>query len=174
MSFSKVKGVRIKSLLPGAVVELRFGKAAVRMKSDPVVQAKLIRHYEKDSKLMADFQEVGVEGSAAVTTISRFPGAAWRDEKNHYVSLVGVDESTVTLAKGAAPIATTVIGEAIEWVKSEADDVFGADQLIALLTEVKDGKRVNTKIKALAIEFATKLVSELSASAPDSAGVPGE
>lgn len=175
MSFAKVKNLRIKSLLPGAVVELRLGKAAVKTKLDVTVSAKLIRHYDNGDKLMAEFEltEPDKDGNTELT-LSRFPGAPWRSG-SLYASLVGVDQSTFTIQKATSPISTEVIGKAIELVVKEREDIFGADQLIALLNEIKGGRRVNTNIKALANQLATKLVEELE-SLPDNppAGVPGE
>src|SRR5690349_19460081 len=161
MSFSAVRNVRIKSLTPGAVVQLRFGKAAVKSDEDTTVEAKLIRQYEEGEKSLVVFEETDKDGNTSETVISRFPGAPWRAGAS-YVSLVAVDEATYTIVKAASPIATDAIGEAIALVQKEAQDVWGAEQLIALLAEIKDGKRVNTSIKALANQLANKLVDELS------------
>lgn len=161
MSFSAVKNVRIKSLTPGAVVQLRLGKAAVKSDDDTIIEAKLVRHYDEGEKSLVVFEETDAEGNTSETTISRFPGAPWRLGAQ-YVSLVAVDESTYTVQKAASPIATDVIEQAINLVKQEADDVFGAEQLIALLTQIKDGKRVNIEIKSLTNQYSRKLVDELS------------
>jgi len=161
MSFSPVKNVRIKSLTPGASVQLRFGKAAVKSQDDVVAQAKLIRHYDEGEKSLVVFEETNADGVKTETTISRFPGAPWRSG-TQYVSLVGVDESTFTIIKAASPIQTDAIGEAVKFITAEFEDVYGAEQLIALLSQIKDGKRVNTEIKALANRLAVKLVDELS------------
>lgn len=161
MSFSPVKNVRIKSLTPGAVVQLRLGKAAVKSADDEVVQARLVRHHDEGEKSLVVFQVAGDDGTQTETTISRFPGAPWR-HNTQYVSLVGVDESTFTIQKAASPIQTDAIDEAIKLIEAEKDDVFGAEQLAALLAQIKDGKRVNTEIKALANRLAVKLVDELS------------
>jgi len=167
MSFSPVKNVRIMSLTEGAVVQLRFGKAAVRSDDDKIFEAKLDRKYTENEKDIVVFKETDGDGNETETRISRFPGAAWRSE-NAYVSLVAVDESTFTVAKPATPIATDVIADAIKLVEAAADDVFGAEQLVALLTEVQTGKRINTGIKDLATKLAHKLIEELS-SEPDDA-----
>lgn len=165
MSFSPVKNVRIKSLTPGAVVQLRFGKAAVKSTDDVVTTAKLVRHFDEGEKSLVVFEEVGADGATSETTISRFPGAPWR-AVNQYVSLVGVDESTFTIQKAASPIATDAIGDALKLIAANADDVYGADQLVALLTEIQTGKRINTDVKALANRFAVKVSDEL-ANLPD-------
>lgn len=167
MSFSQVKNVRIKSLTPGAVVQLRFGKAAVKSQDDTTITAKLVRHYEEGEKSLVVFEETDEAGVASETTISRFPGAPWR-QNTQYVSLVGVDESTFTIVKAASPIQTDAIAAAIKLVEANADDVYGAEQLVALLNEVKDGKRINTEVKALANKLANKLVDELT-NLPDAA-----
>lgn len=162
MSFSPVKNVRIKSLTPGAVVQLRLGKAAVKSEDDVTVAAKLLRHYDEGEKSLVLFEVPNADGSGtSELTISRFPGAPWRSG-SQYVSLVGVDESTFTIVKAASPIATDVIGDAISLVTKEAEDVYAPEQLVALLTQIKDGKRVNTEIKSLANKLAHALVSELS------------
>jgi hypothetical protein len=165
MSFSPVKNVRIKSLTPGAVVQLRFGKAAVKSDDDKTVVAKLLSHSEEGEKSIVVFQETDADGNATETVVSRFPGAPWRFGSS-YVSLVGVDESTYTIVKAASPIATDAIAEAIALINKEADDVYAPEQLISLLTQIQSGKRVNTEIKALANQLAVKLVEELS-SLPD-------
>ena len=165
MSFSPVKNVRIKSLTPGAVVQLRFGKAAVKSDDDKTVVAKLLSHSEEGEKSVVVFQETDADGNNTETVVSRFPGAPWRYGSS-YVSLTGVDESTFTIVKAASPITTDAITEAITLVTKEADDVFASQQLIALLTQIQNGKRVNTEIKALANQLAKKLVDELS-SLPD-------
>lgn len=161
MSFTPVKNVRISSLTPGAVVQLRFGKAAVKSNADATVEAKLVRHFEEGEKEMAVFETAGDDGATVETTISRFPGASWKADAK-YVSLISVDESTHSLLKAASPISTDVIGQAIALIGKEADDVFGADQLAALLTLIKDGNRINTEIKAQAHRLSIKLVEELS------------
>lgn len=169
MGYTFVKGVRIKSLLPGAVVQLRLGTAAVKSQVDKTVDVKLLRQYEEGDKLLAVFEKLDTEenGREALAdlpgeiTISRYPNAPWKFGA-YYVSLIGVDESTFTIQKATSPISTDVIGEAIVLIEKEADDVYGAEQLIALLTKVQHGKRVNTEVKALATQYANKLVSELS------------
>jgi hypothetical protein len=161
MSFSPVKNVRIKSLTPGAVVQLRFGKAAVKSDDDKTVVAKLLSHSEEGEKSIVVFQETDADGNTSETVISRFPGAPWRYGSS-YVSLTGVDESTFTIVKAASPITTDAITDAIALINKELDDVFAAEQLIALLAEIKDGKRVNTKIKSLANQLAVRLVDELT------------
>jgi hypothetical protein len=125
------------------------------------VTAKVVAHREEGDKSLVDFQETDADGNVTQTTISRFPGAPWRSG-NQYVSLVAVDESTFTVQKAASPIPTDAIAQAIEFVNREKDDVYAAEQLIALLTQIKDGKRVNTEIKALANQLAAKLTDELS------------
>ena len=165
MSFSPVKNVRIKSLTPGAVVQLRFGKAAVKSDDDKTVVAKLLSHSEEGEKSIVVFQETDADGNNTETVVSRFPGAPWRYGSS-YVSLVGVDESTFTIVKAASPITTDAITEAVALVTKEADDVYAPQQLIALLTQIQSGKRVNTEIKSLANQLAVKLVEELS-SLPD-------
>lgn len=170
MGFSPVKNVRIKSLTEGAVVQLRLGKAAVKSDDDVTVTAKLVKQYDEGEKSLVVFEETGADGTTSETVISRFPGAPWR-AGNQYVSLSAVDESTFTIVKAASPIQTDAIGEAIKLIEAEAEDVYGADQLVALLTQIKDGKRVNTEIKALATRLANKLVDELS-SMPE--GSPAE
>lgn len=161
MSFSPVKNVRIKSLTPDATVQLRFGKAAVRSDDDVTVEAKLVRHYDEGEKSLVVFNEIGADGAVTETTISRFPGAPWR-AGTQYVSLVGVDESTFTIQKATSPIQTDAIGEAIKLIQRESEDVYGVEQLVALLSEIQTGKRVNTQIKALATRLANRLVDELS------------
>jgi hypothetical protein len=161
MGFSPVRNVRIKSLTPDALVQLRLGKAAVKSADDVVVVAKLIRHEEEGEKSLAVFEETDGDGNVSETTISRFPGAPWR-QGNQYVSLVGVDESTFTIQRAANPIQLDAIGEAIKLIQTEADDVYGAEQLIALLNEIQTGKRINTEVKASANRLAVKLVEELS------------
>lgn len=161
MSFTPVKNVRIRSLTEGAVAQLRLGKAAVKSADDVTVEAKLVRHFDEGEKSLVVFETTGDDGEAAETVISRFPGAPWRTG-TQYVSLVGVDESTFTIQKAASPIQTDAIGEAIALVTKEAEDVYGAKQLIDLLAEIKDGKRINTVIKALANRLANKLIDELS------------
>lgn len=161
MSFSPVRNVRIKSLTPGAVVQLRFGKAAVKSDDDKTVEARLLSHREEGEKSVVVFQETDADGNATETVISRFPGAPWRYGSS-YVSLVAVDEATFTIQKAASPIATDAITDAITLINKEVDDVFAAEQMIALLTEIQTGKRVNTKIKALANQLAVRLVDELS------------
>lgn len=170
MGLSPVKNVRIKSLTEGAVVQLRLGKAAVRSEDDVTVTAKLIKQYDEGEKSLVVFEEYAADGTTSETTISRFPGAPWRSG-NSYVSLSAVDESTFTIVKAATPIATDAIAKAIELIQREADDVYGAEQLVALLSEIQTGKRVNTGIKALGNQLAHALVSELS-SLPE--GAPAE
>jgi len=160
MSFSPVKNVRIKSLTEGAVVQLRLGKAAVKSGDDTTISAKVLRHYDEGEKSLVVFEAVNADGTVGELTISRFPGAPWRAE-TRYVSLTHVDESTFTIQKAASPIQTDVIGEAIKLIDAVKDDVYAADQLIALLEEIQNGKRVNTEIKALATRLANKLVDEL-------------
>jgi hypothetical protein len=161
MSFSPVRNVRIKSLTPGAVVQLRLGKAAVKSPDDVTIEAKLTRHYDEGEKFFAVFEVTGADGAKTETTISRFPGATWRQE-NKYVSLISVDESTFTIQKAASPIQTDAIAEAVRLIEAESEDVYGAEQLVALLSYVQSGSRVNTEIKALANRLAKKLVDELS------------
>lgn len=160
MSFSSAKNVRIKSLTPGAVVQLRVGKTANKSESDTTITAKLLRHEEDGPKSIVVFEETDSDGRTSETVISRFPGASWR-LGSQYVSLLFVDESTFTIERAASPIRTEVIGEAIALISKESDDVYGAEQLIALLTEIQGGKRVNTKVKSLANKFANKVVDEL-------------
>lgn len=161
MSFSPVKNVRIKSLTPGAVVQLRLGKAAVKSADDTIIEAKVLSHSEEGEKSLVTFEEKDGDGNTTETTISRFPGAPWRSG-TQYVSLVGVDESTFTIVKAASPIQTDAIGEAIKLIAAEADDVYGAELLIDLFTEIKDGKRINVEVKAKANRLAARLVHELS------------
>lgn len=161
-----VKNVRIGSVKEGAVVQLRLGKAAVKDDADVFVTAKLKAHLKEDEKSLVVFEETDADGNVSETTISKFPGAAWRSG-NQYVSLAAVDESTTTLVKAASPIPTEAIGKAIQLITKESDDVYGAEQLIALLTEIRDGKRINTKVKDLANRLAAKMVDELS-NLPDS------
>lgn len=161
MGFSQVKNVRIKSLTPGAVVQLRFGKAAVKSPDDTIITAKLLRQYEEGEKSLVTFLEHDVEGSLSETTITRFPGAPWRSG-TQYVSLVAVDEATFTIQKAAAPIQTDAIDQAILLIAKEKDDVYAAELLIELLAKIKGGKRVNTDVKEIANRFANKLVDELS------------
>lgn len=156
-----VKNVRIKSVTEGAVVQLRLGKAAVKDDADVFVTAKLKAHLEEGEKSLVVFEETDADGNVSETTISRFPGAPWKTG-NQYVSLVAVDESTFTPQKASAPIQTDAIGKAIQLIGKEMDDVYAAEQLIALLNEIQTGKRVNTGIKALANQLAAKLVDELS------------
>lgn len=165
MSFSQVKNVRIKSLTPGAVVQLRLGKAAVRSDDDTIITAKLVSHGDAGDKDVVTFEETNASGEVSETVISRFPGAAWRSGTS-YVSLVAVDESTHTIQKAASPIQTNAIDEAIKLITAESDDVYAAEQLVSLLTKIKDGTRVNTEVKALANRFAAKIVDELN-SLPD-------
>lgn len=162
MSFSPVRNVRIRSLTAGALVQLRLGKAAVKSPGDVVVEAKLLRHEEVGDKSLMVFEETDADGQKSELTISRFPGAPWRAD-TRYVSLIAVDESTFTVRPAASPILTDAIGKAVELVTKEAEDVYGAEQLIALLNKIRDGKRVPTDIKALATQYANKLVDELSA-----------
>ncbi len=159
MGFSPVKNVRISSLTVGAVVQLRFGKAAVKSDSDKIVEAKLLRHDGEGDKAIAVFSVAGGDGSENIS-VSRFPGASWKHDAK-YVSLVSVDESTHTVVRPNT-VSTDVIDQAIELINKEAEDVFGAEQLAALLSLIKDGKRVNTDIKAQANRLSVKLVSELS------------
>lgn len=166
MSFTPVKNVRIKSLTVGAVVQLRFGKAAVKSDDDIINEAKLLSSREEGEKSLVVFEETDKDGVVSETTISRFPGAPWRSGTSYYVSLVAVDPSTFTIQKAASPIATDAIGEAIKLIEIEKKDIFAADLLIALLLEIKDGKRINTEVKAKANMFANKIVDELS-SLPD-------
>jgi len=168
MSFSPVKNVRIKSLTPGAVVQLRLGKAAVKSADDTTIEAKVISHSEKGDLALVTFEEKDADGYATETTISRFPGAAWRSG-TQYVSLVGVDESTFTIVKAASPIATDAIGEAIKLIEAEREDVYAAELLVELFTEIKDGKRINVEVKAKANRLAARLVSELSSLPPKDA-----
>ena len=163
MSFSPVKNVRINSLTEGAEVQLRFGKAAVRNNADDTItEAVLVAHRKEGKESFVDFEETDKDGNKSITTISRFPGAPWRAGKQ-YVSLVGVNESTYTVAKPATPIATNIIDEATKLIDSEREDVFAWAQLIALLSEIKDAKRVPTNIKKLATQLANQLVVELTA-----------
>jgi len=168
MSFSPVKNVRIKSLTPGAVVQLRLGKAAVKSQDDTTIEAKVVSHSEKGDLALVTFEEKDGDGNTSETTISRFPGAAWRSG-TQYVSLVGVDESTFTIVKAASPIATDAIGEAIKLIEAEREDVYAADLLVELFTEIKDGKRINVEVKAKANRLAARLVSELSSLPPKDA-----
>lgn len=165
MSFSPVKNVRIKSLTPGAVVQLRIGKSAVKSPDDVVVTAKLLSHGSEGEKALVVFEETRADGTSSETTITRYPGAAWRADAS-YVSLVAVDESTFTIQKAASPVATDSIGDAIKLVQANADDVYGAEQLVNLLTEIQTGKRINAGVKDLANQFAVKVAEELS-SLPD-------
>jgi hypothetical protein len=166
MSFSPVKNVRIKSLTPGAVVQLRIGKSAVKSPDDVVVTAKLLSHGSEGEKALVVFEETRADGTSSQTTITRYPGAAWRADSSSYVSLVAVDESTFTIQKAVSPVATDSIGDAIKLVQVNADDVYGAEQLVALLTEIQTGKRINAGVKDLANQFAVKVAEEL-ASLPD-------
>jgi hypothetical protein len=161
MSFTPVKNVRIGSLTEGALVKLRLGKAAVKSADDVVVEAKLVRHYEEGEKSLVVFTETNADGVASELVISRFPRAPWMAGAQ-YVSLLSVDESTFTLQKAASPVSTDAIVEAIKLIETESEDVYGAEQLVALLTQIKDGPRVNTATKALANQLANKLVDELS------------
>lgn len=163
MGFSDIKNFRIQSLTDGAVVQLRFGKAAVKNgKKDTIVEAKKLKDFKEGDKSLMVFEEHRADGSAAEPiTISKFPGAAWR-AGSLYVSLVGVDESTMVIQKAATPIQTDVITEAIKWIHQEYDDVFAPEQLIALLSHIQTGKRINTEVKALATQLAHKLVHDLS------------
>lgn len=164
MAFTQVKNVRITSLTENAVVQLRFGKAAVKSPKDSIVMAKLLRQYTEgaeDEKTLVVFQVTADDGQVSETTITRFPGAPWRSGQQ-YVSLVAVDESTYTIQRAASPIQTDAIADAIALIEKERDDVYGPDQLIALLAEIQGGKRVNTEIKALANRLAVKLVDELN------------
>lgn len=175
MSFSPAKNVRIKSLTPGAVVQLRFGKAAAKSKlpnSDVIVEAKLLRHEVDGDRSLAVFEETDADGNKTETVASCFPGAQWRSG-SRYVSLVAVDESTFIVQKASNPIQTEVIDRAIALVTRESEDVYGAEQLIALLTLIKDGNRINTEVKAQATRYANKLVDELS-SLPDRESAPTE
>lgn len=161
MSFSPVRNVRIRSLKPGSVVQLRFGRTAVRSPHDTIAVAKLLRHYDEGSQSFMEFEETSPEGEISITTISHFPGAAWK-EGSRYVSLVGVDESTFTIQRAAQPVETDAIGDAIKLIEKERNDVWAPDQLIALLTQIQTGSRVPTQIKALGLRLAHALVSELS------------
>lgn len=161
MSFSPVKNVRIRSLTPGAVVQLRLGKAAVKSKDDTTTTAKLLRHYDENEKSLVVFEETDADGRTSELVISRFPGAPWRAGQQ-YVSLVAVDESTFTIVKAASPIQTDIIDEAIKLIEAEKDDFYAWEQAVALFTYVRTGKRVNTEIKALANRYANKIVDELS------------
>ncbi len=165
MSFSSVKNVRIKSLTPGSVVQLRLGKTAVRSANDVVIEAKLVRHYDDGPQSFMEFEETNPDGQTSKTTISHFPGAPWK-EGSRYVSLLAVDPSTFTIQQSARPVETDAIGVAIGLIEKESEDVFASEQLVALLVEIKDGKRVNTNIKSLALRLANKLVDELSALEP--------
>ena len=160
-NFSTGKNVRISSLTPDTMVKLRVGKSAVKSADDVTVEAKLIRKYEEGEKSLVEFQETGADGSVSELVISRFPHAPWRTG-NQFVSLLALDESTFTIQQGASPIQTDVIGDAIALIQREAEDMFAPQQLIALLAQIKDGKRVNVSVKELAIALATKLVEELS------------
>lgn len=166
MSFTLVKNVRISSLTPGAVVQLRLGKAAVKSKDDVTTSAKLLRHAEENEKALVVFEETDSDGATSELTISRFPGAPWRtvsQSSSQYVSLVAVDESTFTIQKAASPIQTEAIDKAIKLIEAESEDVYAPEQLIALLSHIKNGKRVNTEVKSLANQLANRLVDELSA-----------
>lgn len=173
MSFSQVKNVRIRSLTPGAVVQLRLGKAASRSNDDTLVEAKVLRHSDVGDKSLVVFEEKDADGNAAELTISKFPGANWRSG-TLYVALNGVDESTFTIQKAATPIETDVIGEAIALIEKEHEDVFAPDQLVALLTEIKSGTRIPLKIKSQAVRLAHALVTELSALEPKQAAAVEE
>lgn len=171
MSFSAVRNLRITSLTPGASVQLRFGKAAVKNgNDDTIVEAVLERHYDEGEKSLAVFKETAADGQTSDVVISHFPGAPWR-AGTAYVSLVGVDESTFTIQKAASPIQTDVIGRAIELIQQESEDVYASDQLVELLSEIKNGKRVNTVIKGMATRLANRLVNELSVLEPKQAEV---
>lgn len=161
MTFTPVKNVRISSLTVGALVQLRFGKAAVKSADDTIVEAKLIRHEDEGEKSLVVFEETNADGVKTETTISRFPNAPWK-AGNQYVSLLGVDESTFTIQRAASPVTTDSIAEAIKLIERESEDVYASEQLVALLTQIQTGKRVNTEIKALADRLAKKLVDELS------------
>lgn len=165
MSFSPVKNVRIKSLTPGAVVQLRLGKAAVRSNDDIVVTAKLLRQYDEGEKSFVVFEERDTDGNASELVVSRFPNAPWRAGKQ-YASLVAVDEATFTIVKAAGPIKTDAIKEAVRLIRLEKEDFYAADQAVALLEYISTGNRVNTEVKSLAIQYANKIVDELSSLPP--------
>jgi hypothetical protein len=161
MTFTPVKNVRISSLTPGSEVQLRLGNAAVKSPDDVTVEAKLVRHEKDGEKSVAVLQETNSDGEASDLTISRYPRAPWM-AGNKYISLLGVNESTYTLQKTASPVQTDAIAKAVTLIEQEAKDVWGAEQLIALLSLIQTGKRVNSEIKGLANQLANKLVEELS------------
>ena len=165
MAFTPVKNVRIGSLAEGAVVQLRLGKAAVKSPDDVTIEAKLVSKKEEGEKSLVSFEETSGDGTVSETVVWKFPGAAWRAGTS-YVSLVGIDESTFTIQKPASPIETDAIETAIALVTKQAEDVYGAPELVALLKEVSTGTRINTKVKVLADALAKKLVAELE-SLPD-------
>lgn len=166
MGFTPSKSVRISSLTPGAVVELRFGKSAVKHKDDSIVVAKFLRHYEEGDKSLAVFEETDADGKVSETTIYHYPSAPWKCG-SQFISLLAVDESTYSIPKPTSLIQTEVFDEAIKLVELNADDVFAYAPLLDLLRTVREGKRVNSaQVKVLTNALAKKLVEELSVLEP--------
>jgi hypothetical protein len=168
MTFTPVKSgsVRISSLSPNALVQLRVGKAAVKSVDDVTVEAKVVRQYEENYQSLVVFQETDADGQVTEFSVSRFPNASWRWGKR-YVSLLGVDESTFTIVRATPPtLQVDVIDEAIRLVEVNAEDVFAWVPTVDLLKEVRDGSRINAKIKEIVGRLAAKYVEELSALEP--------
>lgn len=162
MGFTSVRHARIKTLQPGAVVQLRFGKTSTARKDDQIKVAKFVSFTKGDERSLAEFEETDDSGAVTVTTLTKFPNGPWLSGAK-IVSLVGIDEATYDLdtTKRTGPVVDH-IADAIVAITKNAQDVFAAEQLVELLTEINSGVRINRKVKSLANKFSAGVISELA------------